>query len=841
MKKGAVLKALGDFEVLQFIIHAREGALGALIVKHECPQPKFRERLKEILASPDEGNFHRFEGLDSGKLGDRLGLRIGDIYVVYRDGGFALGTLDDLNRDLESGNDFALNVLRDTKEIDEFEKCDDFILNEDEDSITSTESESDVVEETTKRRSRSIVEEALLDSKCVKEVDAGIPGYRVLEYYIKDHFRKPFGAELIQESVPDRLRKQMSHFLDPTETIDTLSRFYHVVKDQTPCKDGIRQNDILLNRFKATWLLGTERALRSKITANRPFRIHVMRKDYRVGPMNVVNGRKKPRAIEVPSTDEKRVVPAPRCEKQLEVPAIDVYSSEEERDLRKRRRSNESEKSTPADEKKIAANERKSEPPVHYQESERNFIKRRRSNESEKGAKVIMQVPGHRIWKAHVKESEIPFGADLVEEKSPPDFLGTMLGFFPAGSNQRCRFAYIEKGLQADTLGLQEGDILINSVKSSWQLGSKKDFEHKINRDRGFYLYYLRKCPDLESRSLEASALGYGQDQQKPTSVVRRRLKRLRSHSGDIARVDSKIPESLEGTKSEKASDGEQAAQDTNGEEQPVQDTNGDKSSGEEQLALDRNEDNTSKSGIQAAPSEAHEELKVEELQRANLDGSVKGLQQAILDGSIELDCKEKMDADDDTSMEQSQRDKNEKSLETEPSSLIELFNGLNLSELLQYISKQDSGAAIRSVFDYVESLLTPMEIEKFVCLGGLCHTFLLLTHRDEEIQTLGWRVVLGTHSHMPQCHSSLVALGIYQKLVHSLQECETGRLFETLVEVLVSPIVGTETSIQDFVVVDGAVASLIMAIDRRLGSTESYISCCRFMANVLASHTIQS
>ena len=846
MKKGAVLKVLGDFQIMQFIIHTGEKSLGACIVQHQCPQHMFRERLEGILASPDVGNFHRFESLDPGKLGDRLGIQIGDIYIVYRDGGFALGTLDELKRDLESGSDFALNVLRDTRQTNEFEKCDDAILNDDDDddSITSIESNVHAGRNENKKRSRNHVEKTLSDTKkCLKEFNTGIPGYRVLEFDIKDHYKKPFGAELIQESVSDSFRKQTSHFLDPNDTMGTLTRFYRVVKDKTPYKYGLRENDILLLRFKGTWLLGTEGTLRKKLKANRPFRIHVLRKDDRVGSMNGVKC-KKLNTIEVQSAGEGHNPSSPSYEKQIRVPAMSTYSysAAQERAGRKRRRSNESNKLASVDEKKVLAKRRKSEPPVLKEEGSHRRIRCAKLSEtrnqkttkdcedsasgaagerggsqtvrdSSKGAqsKVIMRVPGHKIWKAHVKESDVPFGADMVEEECSPEFLGTMLDFFPAGSNLLCRYVYIEKGLQADTLGLKEGDILINSVKTNWQLGSKKDFQQKINRDRGFYLYHLRKCSDLNSESLEASALGYSAEQQSPISVVRRRestaesrLERHQSYVDDVARVDSEVPQHSFYSKPKKLG----------GEEQPAQDAN----------------------RTHAAPNGAHGELHVKQLQQA---GSVKTLQQANKDGSVELEHKLQLDPDvhADASVQHSQRDSNEDVIETVPSS----FDGLNLSELLQYISKQDNGADIRSAFDYTKSLLTPTEIEKFVCLGGLCHTFLLLTHPDEGIQTLGWKVVLEVHSHMPQCHSSLVALGIYRKIVQSLQGCETGRLFETLVEVLISPIVGTEASIRDFISIDGAIASVIMAIDRRLGSVESYISCCRFMANVLASRTGQS
>ena len=163
-------------------------------------------------------------------------------------------------------------------------------------------------------------------------------------------------------------------------------------------------------------------------------------------------------------------------------------------------------------------------------------------------------------------------------------------------------------------------------------------------------------------------------------------------------------------------------------------------------------------------------------------------------------------------------------------------FFGLTLPEKLQHLCEQESSSGNRKLMEHIESSLNASEIEKFVCLGGLCHAYNLLSHADEDIQVTGWKVLLAAHLHMPQCHSSLVDLGLYRRILQSLQACGTSNLFETLVQVLVSPILGTDTYIQDFVSLDGAVPSVIMAIDRQLGTCTSYISCCRFLANVLAS-----
>lgn len=188
------------------------------------------------------------------KLGDRLGLRVGDSYVLCRHGRWEPGTIATLKSGFESGKDFALNILRDAVQTRGLDRCNEASLDESEDSTTSVE--SNVMAE---RRRTNDGDEALLGPKCIKKSRLRFQGTGYWNITLKTTTRI-LSVQISYRNLPPSVYEcDCSIFWqEPTQPFGTLCQFYRVAENVIPFVDGLRKNDILFHFFNIQWLLGTE-------------------------------------------------------------------------------------------------------------------------------------------------------------------------------------------------------------------------------------------------------------------------------------------------------------------------------------------------------------------------------------------------------------------------------------------------------------------------------------------------------------------------------------------------------------------------------------------------------
>lgn len=833
---GSLLQEFGEFQIFQFIVHADAGRLGASIVRHRCAQPEFRARVKSIVG--ENGEFHRFENVDQGQLAERLGIQQGDIYLVFRENGWELGTMHELQQAMSSGEDFALNVLRDLSPS--MHHCvenhhDDLMMEEEVTSTEKTEeSASPIIDEEQAKTTPGVTrqedtpkpppeahakfspekdKEEQVDScnddddddeVSGKEIEADVPGYRVLEFVLSDHYQLPLGADFVEHRCTNTQREALGDFLDSTEPFDSFFQFKNVTKDGISHGAGIRQDDILLRFFKKEWFLGKPREVDEKHKINRNFRIHVLRKD-----------SSKPTSLTNKGVAASTA--AARAESQ-QPEVIDIQSTDDEHDEplnQGKRRSSRIEKnstnqlqSTPINFSEIASVE--SERTDNDRTPHSTSSKGEAESPSGKNYTVALQVSGYEILKGHVpyhKHARAPvaqFGAVMKEEDCPRDFSTDLRGFFPK-SDRRLRFVRVEG--KAREIGIRPGDIFVHSFKKDWRLGTREDFESKAKKPRGFFIYFMRK-QERQGSTPSASA---GTSRKVATADSAFTVSSPSPALGKRRRDSDAMKERVARRRSPRMTN----------MPSPGPDQRTLYMDSEEDESIENDHDETEQ-GVKPEHSATPQDESVRDggLLAKDVPDSNAGANN--LNGASLANQPEQSTAYSQTPhpVDDTSRD---------------LLEGLNLAELSKRLVEQQTGADNKELMRHIENSLTQKDLEKFVCFGGLCHASRLLKHADEAIQVCGWKVVLAAHSHMPQCHSSLVDLGLYRRIIQSLQECRTKELFEILVDVLVSPILGTDACLQAFASLDGAVPSVIMAIDRQLGSTASYISCCRFLANVIA------
>lgn len=776
-----ILQTKDDFQLLQYIVSRDKGPLDVTIAKHTCAQPEFRRRLAGFVDGTS-CDLYRVEMVDSGGHGDQIGLQEGDVFVVCDEEKWQLGVPADLQPnttalgDHNQSESYALNVLRDLSPSEnDFDMLD---LDHDEFLLSLAE------EETTKEKTEESVFE---DESQSEETEAKLPKMtKKIQIHPKEEFvgreieADIHGYRLLEFTISDhKTRPFVGALVRENRLPADLRLALRGFLDETPTKMFRFRR---LSKKTQPYTLG--------LRENDIF-INLYKSNWYMGTQEILNerlGRTRPFRVFV----------------------LRKFDDEEESDAGS---ISETDQKMPADNSPTDSDQQD-------------------SPETSSPDIVAQEIPGYDIVRCHVSFSakRVSFDAQLIEEECPKEFSNSTRRFFTGSTGSRCRFTKIKKNKVADNIGIQEGDVLLKLFKGEWYLGTVEDFQRRCKRARPFLLYLLRKShtpkngPSVDG---EAGKKGRGSrsdfdsswDEPDTSERGSSHRKRRRNSTGDNGRA-------TRGRNHESRASARAATQDPSERKQPPERARRSGSlRADDILFMTRSVSGHGESQGQAyLPPKASESAAA-----ATVPSTIT--KKRLFSGSFASKQSQQPDLGDETS--ETARNEAFSTMSSSESTL----GDWEILGLLQFLGRSSSAASCSLVVDCITQCLeSTKEVEKLVSVAGKCHTLALLDHSSEDIRAIGWEIVRATHRFFPETRQSFIESGLYTKIIQSLQTCSCSELFKAVVEVLVSPILGTDVEIQEFASIDGAIPSVVMAVDRQLGPPASYVSCCRFMANILAS-----
>ena len=123
-----------------------------------------------------------------------------------------------------------------------------------------------------------------------------------------------------------------------------------------------------------------------------------------------------------------------------------------------------------------------------------------------------------------------------------------------------------------------------------------------------------------------------------------------------------------------------------------------------------------------------------------------------------------------------------------------------------------------------------PRAVSEFVENDGLEKCFEIVDcTTSNQMHVLAWELIDASQRWL-DCNEKLISLGIHRHIVRSLDICQKEDLFQELICVLLSPVMGANSSLHDFVRTEGAILALLNAMHRHQSTAELIVECFRIL-----------
>lgn len=167
--------------------------------------------------------------------------------------------------------------------------------------------------------------------------------------------------------------------------------------------------------------------------------------------------------------------------------------------------------------------------------------------------------------------------------------------------------------------------------------------------------------------------------------------------------------------------------------------------------------------------------------------------------------------------------------VEAAPNAFMSTKDGI--SNAVKEILMQEEGQ-IRDdmAFRLMQLLEEPRAVSEFVENDGLEKCLEIVEGTtSNQMHVLAWELIDASQRWL-NCNEKLISLGIHRHIVRSLDVCQKEDLFQVLICVLLSPVMGANSSLHDFVRTEGAILALLNAMHRHQSTVELIVECFRLL-----------